>query len=94
MDRNKQSLHVKLRKAKCTLTASKKGTAKRKKLRTRIRKLEAELNDLTKKNPPPTTPMPKSYIAERQAKIDAAHEVSGYSEIRFSVVQGGRVSGK
>ena len=86
MDRNKQTLHVKRRKAKRTLAASKKGTAKRKKLRTRIRKLQAELNDLTKKKTAPKTPMPKSYIAECRAKRDAAHEVSGFHNIRARFV--------
>ena len=97
MSAQELELREKLSRAKATLAAS-KDTAQRKTLRASIRQLQAELDDLTgngvRTKAPPTTPMPKGYIAERRERIKAAHKTSGFNSQSVRIVQGGKASGK
>lgn len=72
--------------------------AKAQELRSKIRKLEVDLEGITyphgKPKQPPKAPVPQSYRDEVREKIDAAHKTSKFRSRRVHFVQGGSASGK
>lgn len=97
MSSSERELRERLSGFKATFSAS-KDTAERKKLSADIRRMQADLDDLTgiglRLNPPPKTPMPKTYLEQRRAKIDATHKVSKFASVGRHIVQGGKANGK